>query len=515
MAGCNELFGFEAEPDYADVAQWAVQTPIVLEGGPFSFQGHEYLLEPYRDRHPYQVEQKATQMGCTVKALLKAFYAARYQGFKRAILYYFPTRTDVSEFSKGRAAPLIEDNPTTLERWVRDTDATHIKRVANCFIYFRGMKSMAGLKSTPADMVIFDELDEAPPAAMTKAMKRMAHSEFGYALLLSNPTLPDYGISKEFDESDQRFWLLKCGHCGHWTCLEDTFPDCLLEVNSRVIRACERCRGELDPAAGEWVAKKPKVEVKRGRHYSQLFSLYVPPAAILHEYRTTRNLRDFTNLVLGLPYIEAENRLSVEEVLALCGDEGIASSDPGPCFMGVDQGRDLHVVIGKRHWQRAGKVVHLGIYRDWEELDRLMQVFNVSRCVVDGLPETRNARAFAYRFQGKVFLNFYQDHRKGEYAWNEGDLTVACNRTESLDASHGELKLGPMGLVLPRECDIVREYAKHLHNVGKELEEDERTGSKRYVYVKLGEDHFRHATNYEAMARQYGQASVFGGLDLS
>ena len=46
------------------------------------------------------------------------------------------------------------------------------------------------------------------------------------------------------------------------------------------------------------------------------------------------------------------------------------------------------------------------------------------------------------------------------------------------------------------------EFAKHLHNVAKKLDEDEETGSKRYIYVKLGVDHFRHAFNYEAMARQ-------------
>ena len=37
----------------------------------------------------------------------------------------------------------------------------------------------------------------------------------------------------------------------------------------------------------------------------------------------------------------------------------------------------------------------------------------------------------------------------------------------------------------------------------------------RYVYVKLGADHFRHAFNYEAMARQYGAESVFGKRDMS
>ena len=112
-------------------------------------------------------------------------------------------------------------------------------------------------------------------------------------------------------------------------------------------------------------------------------------------------MKDFYNLKIGVAYVEAENRLSVEEVLALCGNEGIAASDTGPCSMGVDQGKDLHVVIGKRQWDKAGQGVHLGIYRDWEELDRLMKGFNVSRCVVDALPETRNARAFAERHKGQ------------------------------------------------------------------------------------------------------------------
>ena len=137
----------------------------------------------------------------------------------------------------------------------------------------------------------------------------------------------------------------------------------------------------------------------------------------------------------------------------------------------------------------------------------------MSRCVVDALPETRNARAFAERNKGKVFLNYYSEYQKGKYAWNERDLTVTCNRTESLDASHNEIMKGE--IILPRECEIVREFAEHLHNTAKRLEEDEETGSKRYVYVKLGPDHFRHAYNYEVMARQYGIASFFGGCDLT
>jgi hypothetical protein len=218
-------------------------------------------------------------------------------------------------------------------------------------------------------------------------------------------------------------------------------------------------------------------------------------------------LTDFYNLKIGVAYVEATNRLSIQEVLSLCGNDGIASQDSGPCSMGVDQGNDLHVVIGKRHPSKAGKVIHLGIYKDWNELDRLMRNFHVSRCVVDAMPETRNARAFAERFKGKVYLSWYSQHQKGVYKWDEQNMTVSANRTESLDASHNEILM--KRIVLPRQTEIVQTFAEHCHNVAKKLEEDEDTGSKRYTYVKLGPDHFRHAFNYEAIARSMLMRGLF------
>jgi len=480
---------------------------ITLDGKPFTYDRHEYLIDPYKDNHPHQVEEKAAQMGLTSKAMLKVSYGARYGGY-RGILYLFPSKSDVTDFSKGRIDPLIDENPESIGKWIRDTDSANIKRIWNAFLYLRGMKSRVGLKSVPIDFTIFDELDEAPQNAIDMAMERMGHSEFKEVLKLSNPTLPDYGIDKAFQETDQRYWLLKCDKCGGYTCLEDTFPDCLATIKDRVIRLCQSCRDrELNPSVGRWVAKKPGVIDKRGYHYSQLFSHFINPGDILHQFRTTNNLTDFYNLKIGNAYVQAENRLSVQEVLALCGTKGIATEDQGPCSMGVDQGKDLHVVIGKKHPQKVGNVVHLGTYKDWEELDRLMKNFNVIRCVVDALPETRNARAFAERHKGKVYLNYYNEHQKGHYAWNEKELIVQCNRTESLDASHREIM--DRSIILPKKCEVVQDFAKHLHNVAKKIEEDEETGSKRYIYVKLGPDHFRHAFNYEAMARQNAPDLLF------
>jgi phage terminase large subunit GpA-like protein len=266
---------------YGSLGAWAEKTPVMLDGRPFSFHKHEYLMTPYADNHPHMVEIKAAQMGLTTKAVLRAMYAARYRNF-RGILYLFPSRTDVTEFAKGRIDPLMEDNPDTLGRWLQETDSANIKQIWNCFLYLRGMKSRVGLKSIPVDFLIFDEMDEASPAAADMAMERMSHSEFREVLKLSNPTLPDYGIDKAFQETDQRFWHVKCETCGGYTCLEETFPDCLLEIGGSVIRACQKCEAEVNPSIGEWVAKHPGVTEKRGYHFSQLFSHYVDPAEILH-----------------------------------------------------------------------------------------------------------------------------------------------------------------------------------------------------------------------------------------
>jgi hypothetical protein len=495
LTSIDQKFGDnkEGEPFYSWVKG------VVLDGRPFAYDRHEYLIEPYRDEHNHQVEMKAAQMGLTSKAMLRVAFTARYMGY-RGILYLFPSRGDVTDFSKGRIDPLIADNPDSIGEWIQDTDASNIKRIWNTFLYLRGMKSRLSLKSVPIDFIVFDELDEAPQNAVDMAMERMAHSIFGEVRKLSNPTLPDYGIDKAFLDTDQRFWLLKCGKCNEYTCLEDTFPDCLLTVKKGVIRACHKCKSELNPSVGQWVAKKPGVTEKRGYHYSQLFSHFVSPESILKQFRTTNNMTDFFNLKIGNAYVEAENRLTIQEVLDLCGSYGIADHDKGPCSMGVDQGKGLHVVIGKNHPGKAGQIVHLNVYKAWDELSRLMKNFNVQRCVVDAMPETRKARAFAEEFRGKVFLNYYNARQKGAYSWNDRELMVQCNRTESLDASHREIMENT--LILPKVSDITKMFANHMHNVAKKLEEDEDTGSKRYVYVKLGEDHFRHAFNYEAMARQ-------------
>ena len=500
-----------------------------MDGHRFTFSQREYLWEPYHDDHPWQVEQKATQLGGTVRAILRAIYGARYSGY-RNVLYYFPSKTHVLEFSKGRIKPLIEENQHIAD-WIRDTDSASIKQIHKAFLYMLGMRSTIEVKNIPANMLVFDEFDEAPQISFDKAIERLGGQMEASDVavhMLSNPTLPDYGVSREFEHTDQRHWLLVCPACGNHNCLEDAFIEWaagkgrspLVADENSGKRICLKCEHELNPSAGVWVAKRPQITDKRGYHYSQLWSqtFMHSPNKILDKWakaQQTGNLSDFWNLTVGIGFVESQNRLSEQEVLDCCGIHGITSADPGPCYMGVDQGGgqgDLfHVVIGKRHPVMAGKIVHLDVYKGWEELDRLMKVFRIQRCVIDGMPNQKDARSFAKRHPGKVFLSYFSRAQKGDYRWNEVDFTVTSNRTENLDASHEELS--HTRIMLPKQCGIVQLYAEHCHAIAKKLEEVEeldaktqtkrKTGEKRYVYIKLtGKDHFRFAQTYETMARQ-------------
>ena len=97
---------------------------VILDGKPFTYDRHEYLIEPYQDHHLDQSEIKATQMGLTSKAMLLAVYLARYEKY-RGILYFFPSAVGVQKFCSGRLNPLIADNEE-IGSWLKGSDSVTI-----------------------------------------------------------------------------------------------------------------------------------------------------------------------------------------------------------------------------------------------------------------------------------------------------------------------------------------------------------------------------------------------------
>jgi len=513
-----------------DSWHWAYWSSIRLQKSNFALDGFEWLPGIIRTPKRDKCYKKASQMAGTEGFVIDSLHGCITRKYPLGVLYLFPSKDTVTDFSASRFKPLITDNHEAIGQHVRDTDRSNLKQIGQGFLYFRSgalskivqgqHKTSAQLVAIPVDAVVYDEWDLMSPATRELAVRRMEQSNIQAEAFLSNPTLPDYGIESVYAKSDMSVWMIKCDKCGGYTCLELEYEKALHRLpNGKVLRLCARCRDrEIYPRNGLWDARHPDRAmagfwISHLCNYKTDFRQGTDPAHILdmieNPPRESYKVTHFWNMDMGMGHVSVRDRLSYQQVLDRCGDYGMENRDPGPCSMGVDQGNDINVVIGKKAFA-GDKVVHIGTYIDWTELDNLMKDFKVSRCVVDALPETRNARAFAGRFPGKVYLNYYNEHQKGSYSWNEKEHTVSCNRTESLDSSHREIM--EEAVILPKQCEVIEEFAKHMRNTAKRLEEDPETGSQRYVYVKLGTDHFRHAFNYFVMGLQNMPNLLFPGL---
>jgi hypothetical protein len=490
---------------------FARRSGFKLRGKPFSFEGHEYLEEIWEEVPKLQdvTLEKAAQMGASTVELVDTFHGCQNSRYPQGVLYLLPSRSDVTEFSKTKSQSIIDENPV-LQSWIQETDSTHIKEINDAYLYFRGMQSRVGLKTITVDKIIFDEVEEIKdPTLIALAEERMSHVEKKFVHRLSVPKFPDEGINKCFQASDQRYWLMKCRHCNTDNCLEDEFPACVIETVraayegaiGRGFVACKKCRRQLDISYGRWVAKYPRRE-GRGYHLSQLFSSIVNPWILLNWFHSGKDLQTLYNDKVGLPYIQTLARLEVQQVLSLCTGALMLDRFDGPAAMGVDQpkeeGGKFHVWIGYKEAENLYRTALIGTRNRWAELDDLLKQFGVERCVVDALPDLTKARAFAHRHYGKVFLNFYSEHQKGAYKWDETHSQVVVNRTEAIDASQNVLL--DRKVILPRMNEETEVFAKHCHNIAKTKEEDLETGSVRHVWVKRGEDHYRHAFNYGIIA---------------
>ncbi len=450
-------------------------------------------------------------MGVTEINVLKSMYGLITRQYPQGCLYLFPTVNDVTDFSKGRFGPLLEDN-RQISDLVRSTDSVSIKRVRKSMLYLRGARSTSriegikktssSLKSIPVDRIVMDESDEFDPAMIDLALERLSHSKVQEESYLSTPSIPDFGIDKLYNESDQRIWVIKCEHCGTETCLEQEFPNCLLEIDGKVIRACKKCKQEIYPKNGRWIAQHPERSKDLvGWWISQLNSAFVEPEKILKAFQDieNRNLPEFYNSKLGLAYIGADNRLSPGDVFSCCGQEAFAMRHDGPCCMGVDVGRILNVVVGYRPKDKIRQIIYMARVSSFNDVHDIAQRFNVKAAVIDMEPELRAAREFANAEPYRVYLCDYQSSIVTGPVWDEQTKIVKVNRTELCDATHDLITSSGL-LVLPRKNEEVELFTKHVCNIAKVLEEDPETGSRQYKYRKLGDDHYRHTLNYFYLA---------------
>jgi hypothetical protein len=484
---------------------------IQLACGPFTTVGHEYQLEPMQSTKQKRCVKKATQGGWTEIEVGRTLHGQIHGHLPLGTLYLFPTDVIVSDFSSSRFDPLIRDNPCIGEH-VTATDRVGLKRVGKGYLYLRGArlsqkiggleKHGAQLTSIPVDKVVFDERDFMDDLAIDKALSRMGHSLVKEEVYLGNPTIPGFGIDKLYQDSDQRHWMIKCRKCHKETCLEEEFPACVkINKEGRAYRACVHCAAEIYQHEGEWVPKHPGREMA-GWWWSQLNSMYVDPGDILKAFNNPPrgNISDVYRLMLGRAHIAEEERLTLANVYNCCdNNQAMLTGSRGPCAMGVDVGLKLYVVIGQRLNMKQHRLIKTARVSEWNDVHDLAKKFGVRNAVIDWKPEIHKSREFQKNKRYEVFLCDYSETLGIGKKWDLKTGMVKVNRTEIMDETHS-LVTTPGELALPRLCSEMRLYAEEMCNTAKIQETDEVTGAQVYRYRKLGDDHYRHATNYYKLA---------------
>lgn len=506
-----------------DPGYWALINQIKLQSGTYSFKGHEYQKEPMRSRSRRICCMKGTQGGWTEMFVLRALHGMIYEKYPRGVLYMFPTTDDVREFSKSRFNTLISSNRESIGKYVKrygkGTDSVSLKKVRDALLYLRGArltqsigigdgeKESSKLRSIPVDLVVFDEVDLMDEDAQLKAIMRMGASKVGEEVYLSNPTLPDFGIDKLFQASDQRHLMRKCP-CGHWTCAETEFPECVaIDSNGRGYIKCSKCGKAIGYRKCEWVpAVRDNTSYMHGHHWSQLSSAYNDPAEILEDFNNPPrgNLGDVYRLRLGLPYVAAEDRLSVDSVMKCCGNDCMPTGyTDGQCAMGVDVGKMKHIVIGIMTGKDHYEILKVARRSSWNDIHDLARKFNVKSAVIDIRPYEDEVRRFQESEKAyQIYLCQYDENTVISTNFNKLTGIVKVNRTEICDSTHRIVT--EQNIKLPRRCPEVDEFAKQLCNIAKVLMTNKRTNTPifRYRPIGSGGDHYRHALNYFYLATQ-------------
>ena len=495
-------------------------------GTVMTFDPRPYLLPIYLDRSRERVFKKSVQCGISELLIVDALESA-HRGL--ACLYVMPTQEKRQKFVANRVSRVITASrfySQEIRSGSGKANTIGLKHFGRGVISFVGSNAENEFVEFPADLAIVDEYDRCTQRNMPLVRDRLAASPHKLTAYASTPTIAGYGISKLFDDSDAKEWHILCEACGErqpldffanvvrqigdgeWELLDRDWADGTSEEDSQptprdIHVFCRKCGRPIDRLAeGEWVARHPGRSVS-GYHISQLF---VPTATIAGLWgdwqgaiRNDWERQRFYNSVLGEPYVAKGNGLSLADLLACCRDYEMPRR-AGRCTMGVDVGEWMHVRISDHPEPGVRRAAFIGRVRTPEELDALMERYDVRCCVVDAQPEAHLVRKWQKSHSpGRIWRCLYTDDDVREPRKDAAQGIVRVARTPALDDATEDILAARNWL--PRNAQTLDDgnYAKQMLAPTRQLTEGS-GGNPRYIWTKSAADHHRHADNYDKIA---------------
>jgi len=526
-----------------ECSQWAEKYRMMtsLHTGqpePWQWKYHPWLKRMHNSLAPLVVGQKSAQAGFTEALLNVVFYTIDIAGGD--VLYVLPTKNpDATNFTAARFNPALEMS-AHLQQIFSAVDNVGHKRAGAANLYIRGSRARAALKSIPANLIVFDEVEEMCQKNIPLAFERTSGKMKQNIWMVSTPSIEGKGINTYFKRTDQRHFFFRCPYCSRMT--ELVYPQCLvitgddpedprIHESHTICKECTHILPHEDKpnflADNEWV---PQYENKDGEgfHINQLYSSTVTPGAFAKAALRARSdpaaEQELYNSKLGMTHTVAGSSVNDNDLTACLTKTPFSLFDiviagpTKPRSMGIDVGSVLHTVIVE--WdipnrfrqpndpgpECTGRVIYTGKLNHFNEVSELFDLYGCKQGVIDANPERRKSYELCMKHWGKFHMCYYVRGVQGKQLnakIEKNDQVVAdepsvcVDRTSWLDTTFARFK--NRTIALPRE--IGQEYKDQIKAPVRVYSRgDDGELHCKYTSADDAADHFAHAQNYAEIA---------------
>ena len=436
-------------PDGITFRAWCEQLArdgMKVDGKPFTLNDRPAMAWIY-DQVPSTVDEayrlvlvlmKCAQVGFTIMEMLATIYLGLRFG-PATVGMFLPDMNLAGLKSSERFMPIVRSVPSVHGLMTQDAadgsgrkqgeGNVRTRRIGDAMFVFSWTSGRATTESIPMDILSFDEVQEMTLEQMEKTQERLSASPVRFTLMGSTANWPDSDIHHWYKRGSQHRFHTVCETCGTAKPLDDYFPECIrLDEPSGLYRyVCPNGHVIDDPQRGEWVPENPDADrpvdlsvPKRDRplrirsiHFPQFLSPTISAEEIIYAYNSATDMKNFYNRKLGKPYLDPSQIPVNLDHLAACVKAGSAAgitwkTRARGTFMGIDQMGQFNVVMIKERLPDGRQaVVHIEeIYSEdpFARCDELMEAYGVAVCVVEINPNYNDAKRFANRHRGKVFI---------------------------------------------------------------------------------------------------------------
>ncbi len=512
----------------------------ILKGKPFSFDGRDYLLQPYRDEYQDLIFYKGRQVEMsefTMNWMFRNLYKYPYT----AGLHTFPRDHQCIKFSKQRLDPSIKDSER-LENWYRERESEmkmrkfvrviEGERLQPYNFYILGgtwesRKDTVGdaARGLTIDFIAYDERQDHPDDVETVVGEAASHSEYKRTITLGTPKLPGTQFDRQWESSDKHLWNVTCEHC-NWSD-PITMDNILDSGDDEFYYGCPRCKKPINRLNGKWIATNPQRKPHyRGYHINQLMVAWLSAEEIMKKWNSpTYPKRRFYNEVLGLSYGGDDVPITLPMMYACAENNYKLGEVDGNLYVGVDWGNTSWAVIqGKT--EMGHKLTEVIVVDDNDPREHPRKIAlalkryvpHVKRVVCDAGPDI--TRYYSLRDECKslgvtrdVWACYYSSPPvKKVINWNEEERNVTVGRTEFIDMIIDEIS--DQYFIIPgydKELERVATLMDHHTNIAAEKTKGS-NGMEYMIYFDTGPDHLLHAKLYSNVAAYEGTAVSIGNV---